>query len=399
MFIDWSAATKAGFWQFDIGKLLTKAGIDESLERRLVEYAAQQLSSEHLEQAQSTYQRNAITQELLSARRYLQRAAQTPEGSLREQFQGMAAVLFNEAVRRLQRENKQNGFCTSDFLEEIVRTEKALRRVDDTTLATLRHQHNPHSAMSQENLQYTPRQNVSSPSQGVEKDLDRISGVIKRQRWLNFGRKVAAGVLVTAVGAAGMIGTASYLKHQQEQRRAQEFAIEREYFETQKYHSLFTDAFARLQRDLLEGTSTGLTFDDSYIGEMAKKYGLDALLLRRIMETNRVYGDIEAYGPGVRRPMVNLLDPIALADAYPVSSVSSKENLEAGAERLARLLKENGGDTEKALKVFYTPSARTTVETKIIFAKIGDLAYNAQNGIGMATDCGLMSRYLRFKKE
>lgn len=422
VFLDWANAASNGFPEFDIGKLLTKADIGRDLEDRLVEYAAGRLFDTENDRRESVerYTRNQIVQELLGARRYLDKAEEAKSAENRDRLNNMALVYYNTAVRRI-RKAEEKGLVDREFSEELSRYKPrnsnfTLEEISDEALKELKIKYNPNLLMSQENFaSSTPLANISLPA---EDSIGRISRSLRFARLRRLGQIAALSLLGTAslFGAGAVVNYFKELKYERE--RELNYESSEENYARSSYAGIFDGAFRRLQRDILDDKiKNRLPLDSGIIDDVAKEQGIDPDLLRRIMRVNRVYGEIDWSDRPEARGIedVNLLDPFVIDDIYKNPSLSNLldplENLRLEAIRLASLLRENCGNVEKALTKFYTPrvddglypgnntkygDARTNnARRRAVDDEVQDLVFNVRGGLGYAYDGGIKSMYIR----
>jgi len=147
-----------GFQEFAYGKLLTKAGVGPETEERLVRWAAsnqaklegRSASQEEISESVKRYELNRISQELLTAVRYLKRVHDLKD----EAFRSMADVSYTLAIRRA-RSAEEKRILSPDFRRMIEAYNgmmaESLKEIPDSD-ERLMDQYNPHIRGSQENM-------------------------------------------------------------------------------------------------------------------------------------------------------------------------------------------------------------------------------------------------------
>ena len=202
-----------GFLEFDYCKLLTKAGISDDAEERIVRKAAKNLakaegreaSAEEVESSEKRYSLNRINQDLFTAVRYLKRAR---ENNKSKTMKGMALVSYNIALRKIDRA-VERGFIGADFKEAL---EAFIAENHSEDLYGLgdkfeeyKERFNPHTRASQENV-------VSAPSLDLmlagKPDKDEIKSELAKLR-KNLGRRKRNWPKIAALALAGVVAIGS----------------------------------------------------------------------------------------------------------------------------------------------------------------------------------------------
>lgn len=381
VYLDWANAASNGFPEFDIGKLLTKADIDDETEERLVMYAAELLAENPEEQERSArvFTKNQMTQELVSAKRYLRRADDSA-GEVKEKLQGMANVWFNSALRRI-RKAVDEGMLSEKFLGEAVKTApQEVEEVSEKEFRKLKATYNPNMMMSQEAMQPTTPL-VELVEEDSEENLRGIGKEISRRRFLQRGKDIAIpGAVIAATGGSLLV------KNRIDNAREKEEILK----ETQEsylstYNDHFKSIYSKAMADLITGkTKNSFEIGDSIVIQTAEEKNLEASLLMRIMNVNKVYAGLRTTLSKDNAPVINILDPVS-TKVY--KDIDAKENLQDGAARLRKLLDKHKGDVEKAVIDFYVPSLEFTTydpldeEAYLVTREARKLAYNALTGV------------------
>ncbi|MFH1589664.1 MAG: phosphotransferase [archaeon] len=418
VYIDWANAASNGFFEFDLGKLLTKADVDYETEMRLVEHAASKLYSTEKERKESVdrYTKSQIAQELLSAKRYVGRSedAQTKEDS--DRLSNIALVLYNTVTRRT-RVAAKNGVVSSEFLEAVLNNApKGLVEIDN--YESLKKEFNPHILMSQENIESTATSLTDMVLESPDKAFKRIEGSLFMNKVLDLTFKYAPTVALTGFLA---LGAGWFIDNSQLTANVKVAQAERwQDFTTRTFYEDYEETFSEVTQHIVDGKVTEMLPRDSpKIQEVADKYeNLDAQLLSKIMEVNRVIAGIERTSNSSKIPIqdVNLLDPFSMDHYtyYNEYGFDMNNNLEYGAERLSKLIKKYDGNVQYAVYDFFDPFEKDTLdndddnlewihgnhysEDKItgIRAELRNITYAVMNGLSTAYDGGVFSKWITY---
>ncbi len=423
VFLDWPNAAANGFPELDIGKLLTKAHLPLDLEKRLARHAAEQLYTTPEEQEASfvRYTHNQIFQDLITAKRYLFRAAQAETADDVDRLQKMATISYNTALRRAHDAAAQ-GIITTSFVEHLTQVPAQHRGystpiLSDEAYEALKKTHNPHLLMSQENVETSPSSlaQLVAESQPGE-SINRIRTQLDNARWRKRG-KVASIVGGILFGLAALVSSTldSINARMDAAQQKQEVGEERI---GRSHQWIYTHAYDRVMRKIIDEKITNtFTLDDPIVQEIAQKHGLDYIMIRRMIQVSRCYGSGEtSQNPTLRNTgNVNILDPFRITLSYHYTSGHPGErtgteildpvaNLDAGAARVAGLIKKHNGNVAEALIDYHTPSSEVGFfpfdvpqhhTNQIVRSIARKLAYNTLHGLASAMDGGIYSVWLQ----
>lgn len=382
--LDWANAASNGFPEFDIGKLLTKANISKDLEEKLAQYAAERLNDNKEEQHTSVnvYNKNQIAQELLSAKRYLDRAKHAKTEDIAGKLHGMANVWFNSALRRI-RKNVDRGTLSRQLLEAVVAEKpEGVKEVSDNDFENLKKVYNPHTLMSQEAMQPTTPL-IELVKDDPQDNLKEIRKAISRRRFFGMAKDYGLPVVaaVAAVGA-GKIMNDFYME------RSELIKVQRDNLE--QYRDHLKQVYNNVVLLAAEGIKlhTINAFGDE-VKETASRNSIDFSILGNILILNKAYVRLYMSLFDERVAGINILDPLSISKSDKIMDL--KYNLFKGAERLGNLVKSSEGDIKKALVEFYKPNENTNwaISNNFYPEEIFDLAkkearmlaYNAFRGI------------------
>lgn len=373
--LDFATATSESFAEQDIGKLLTKSRISIDLEEKLAQYTAEQLEEDEEEQRNSLrkFNKNQIAEDLFTAKRYLVRASKEKTPEMQTRLHNMALVSYNSALKRIEK-GIEEGLVSERLLQAVkdyTPEVKGLGLHEVEDYERLREEFDPHIRASQENL-LPPQEPLDKlVAEDAQKDLGIIRGKVRSsQRRRTAGRVGAWAAGIATVGVA--LGGMGYVILQEpvvivDREQYEEMETDkRQLHENNSYRGIFQRSFRDLKDALITGKVKNKLFRNSPIVEqMAKHYGLDPLLVMRIMQSNQVFAGEK--GNNVYEDLgVNIFDVLAFdagkpsyhhASDYPLNQEFDPiVNLEFGLKRLADLRDQNDGDIVEALYQFWKPS-------------------------------------------
>jgi hypothetical protein len=358
-YVDWGNAVNNGFLEFDIGYLLKKSKVTPEVEEKLARYAAELAydTSEDRERSFKIYTKNMITQELLSARRYVDRSKSKDiiDSDQRVSLENMALVNYNRAVART-RTAVNRGIVSQEFLNALVdQPIDGLKVVENYD--HLLKDWDPDGSMSQDNL--VPKDITKAEQYDPKKNLKAIKKSIFRERSRSL--TYSALKIFAVVSALSMAGGIIYNQNRETEMLKEDAEKTRiSYLQdntTNLYESLFRRQFDLVSRRFAEGYKQ-LSFreNDTRIDSVAKKYQLDPQLIRNIMKVNRVYAGYTTLASDQTLDVegISVADCISMADSInetrrmstfylrdnEVESLDPVKNLEACAQRLSKYFKE-----------------------------------------------------------
>jgi hypothetical protein len=208
VFIDQEDAC-LGYLEFDYCKLLTKAGLSDEAEERIVRKAAEHLSEVEgkevdVEASVKRYTLDRVGQELFTAVRYMKRARENNDSLT---MKNMALVAYNTALRKIDRA-AEKGYIGADFRETL---EKFMREnhddhffsVDDESYLDLKEIYDPHLRQSQENVVSAPSLDLliagESDETEVKKELKKLKKNLKKKDWKKIRRASYIGGTIAAL--------------------------------------------------------------------------------------------------------------------------------------------------------------------------------------------------------
>lgn len=268
-YLDWANAAKNGFVEFDLGTLLKKSNISIDEENNIVRYAASKRfkSMEEQEKSLRLYTKNMITQELVAAARYTQRASHA-KGELAKSLENMALFNFNKALKRMEyAENK--GFISSKFREAIEKTAPtSLRRV--VNFEDLSKTDNPDEMGSQYNL--IPKNLSETDAFNIDNNLASIDKNIKKANlWYNI--KLAVFPFIgLGLGALTYFGYHATFDSGKEAERQEMILQQTNSDNSSSFHRMYSRAFETTAMKILEGKEKTFTLRDSAFERIAAKY-------------------------------------------------------------------------------------------------------------------------------
>ncbi len=447
-YIDWGNAVRNGFIEFDIGTLLKKSQLTSEVEERLAKYAAELVYESPADRERSfvLYTKNMISQELVSAKRYLDRSRskEIVDVTQRISLENMAVVNYNRAISRT-RTAVARGFVSQEFLDVLVtKPLDGLRVVDD--YSSLLNDWNPDGCMSQENL--IPKDITRSEEYDPQKNLGAIKKSMFKERlraaWYH-GLKIAVafGALALASGIVNdRVKEAEHLKEEIANRQVMQRQNDASHFYGAMYRTAFTDALGFVANGQMK---SDLMINDPYIDTVAAKYDLSPQLLRNIMDANKCESGFYNTYSG-RQPSIdglNYADVMTLANKRQelfrlngdvstedfVHCLDMRQNLNDAAQRLRsyyveekKKLDSSSSSLDSAtynsildknvLVRFFSPELIFGKDPKKDYAwvygdldevqlnaikknEISGLAYSSIHGVSHAFDAGVKSVYLQ----
>lgn len=435
VYIDWEFSGGGGYYEYDIGKLLSFSCVDLDLEERLAEHAASELFTTEDEQIASVrrYAKSQIRGDLFFANRYLLKLGGVSNEEQKTKDYNRANAAYNQAIRRIRRAETR-GIVSQTLLDEILMNPPAVRIAERKSLTRriqsirrkpleskdyalqeisnegyqeLMKRYNPYQHELEGSLsnEQSRRSLIDTATKSIEELVKGFTNLGDRYRLKRKALKVALPLLGSLALVVAGFGVKNTLENAENAkiRAANEIVGESNYL-VEEYVGCIEHSYKLAIGDAAEGRlKNRFALDSNIIDQVAQENSLDPRLLRNMLTANRYTADLGRShvlidGKEIMNPTfedINFLYPFRYCSPLEedVDLGDPVENLTYGAKKLTSLIKQYG-NLKEAITEFYLPleylEEGITAKHKESFSgltrSVNEIIYIALNGLKIYKD-------------